>query len=558
MVQLHSEVVSGVRAFWVDSGRPTLTASLMFRRGIVDESLNTSGTTHLLEHLALHGRAKGALQVNGSVSLLHTQFDAHGPHEEVADFLRGITTWLAAPELSDVARESSVLRAEAAMRGPSDVLGALVNRYGARGPGLAGYAEPGLSRVHPDAVSRLAGEWFTTGNAVLFLDGPPTADLDLHLPAGSLRTTPVAVSCEETTGLPKMYVSRQGVTVSGVVRRSVPATFLGPALQKVMHDEFRGRDGGAYAPWSSYEAVDADHAVVLAGSDVSQQLLPHVVDRTLEILTRVATSDALTAVVPDLLAQARQAREDPYNAPMLAYRAALEHLRGQEPQSTEDLASEFDAVDADAVRSTVQEMRDSLLLGVDGDAAWADQMPRLEMPTRADGFRGRHFRSRDYPAHRDRLVIADDGIAVGQRSRWRGISRDEVEAVMTYPDGGREVIATDGWSVRVEPTLWRKGWEATRAVDRLTGEDRRLAAPTRDTARVPRPMSMVGQGRSLLVQLAAHPRAFGAAILVLWAAIMSALWIWGKDLPTFPVMVLVTAFAFAALKGLLGKDPAPG
>ena len=35
--------VDGVQAFWVDSGRPTLTASLITRQGMVDETLPTTG-----------------------------------------------------------------------------------------------------------------------------------------------------------------------------------------------------------------------------------------------------------------------------------------------------------------------------------------------------------------------------------------------------------------------------------------------------------------------------------------------------------------------------------
>ncbi|HET8768285.1 MAG TPA: hypothetical protein VFM86_13260, partial [Pedococcus sp.] len=74
MIELHRTEVDGVPAFWVDSGRPTLTAALVFRWGMVDETLPETGWTHLLEHLALHGRGGGALQVNGMVSLVHTRF----------------------------------------------------------------------------------------------------------------------------------------------------------------------------------------------------------------------------------------------------------------------------------------------------------------------------------------------------------------------------------------------------------------------------------------------------------------------------------------------------
>ena len=48
---LATMAVDGVRTFWVDSGRPTLAATLMFRVGAADETVATSGWLHLLEHL---------------------------------------------------------------------------------------------------------------------------------------------------------------------------------------------------------------------------------------------------------------------------------------------------------------------------------------------------------------------------------------------------------------------------------------------------------------------------------------------------------------------------
>ncbi|MFC7488961.1 hypothetical protein ACOCJ7_06260 [Knoellia sp. CPCC 206453] len=476
-----------------------------------------------------------------------TQFDAHGPRDAVVDFVGDLTRWIAAPDLAELSRESSVLKAEAAMRGSSDVRQAMLNRYGARGPGLAGYAEPGLARVSEEDVRLLASEWFTSGNAALLLDGPPPAGLALNLPEGPLRSIPAADPCEAQADLPKMYVTRQGITTSGVVARSTAATFLGPALHKLMHDEFRGRDGAAYAPWSVYEAVDADTAVVFAGSDVSAPLLSNVVDKTLEIMSRVATSDALSAVVPDLVAQARQANDDPYNALMVAYRAASDHLRGREPQSAEAVREELLVVDADAVRRVAQEMHNTLLLGVDGEAAWADQMPRQLMPTRAVAFAGSSYRSRNFPAIRDRLVIGDSGIALGRRAEWAGIARNDVEAVMAYPDGAREIVSTDGWSVRIEPTLWRRGGVAAREADALVDEERRLVAPPRTAEWVPQPMTPINNFRSWVGQLRWRYELGIALIVLSMALLFCAVWWWTGDFPVVGGLIFIGTASGAAI-----------
>src|SRR5437870_8151319 len=132
-------LVDDVPAFWVPSERPTLSASLVFRQGMVDESLSTSGWTHLLEHHALHDRESGTLGVNGSVGLLHCRFDFHGPSAEVARAVTEVSEWLAAPTFTGLEREKSVLAAETAYRGGSATALSLAWRTGARGPGSAAY-----------------------------------------------------------------------------------------------------------------------------------------------------------------------------------------------------------------------------------------------------------------------------------------------------------------------------------------------------------------------------------------------------------------------------------
>nr|WP_284289957.1 hypothetical protein [Angustibacter aerolatus] len=81
---LRRDEVDGVPTFWVPAEGP-LRASLVFRTGQADEPLPRRGLTHLVEHLALHGRDSVRRPVNGSVSLLHTRFDVMGEPDEVAE-----------------------------------------------------------------------------------------------------------------------------------------------------------------------------------------------------------------------------------------------------------------------------------------------------------------------------------------------------------------------------------------------------------------------------------------------------------------------------------------
>ncbi len=183
-MELSSGTVDGVQAFWVEAERPTVDASLVFRIGMADETLPTSGWLHLVEHLALHGRETPTLQVNGSEGLLETRFDLSGPPDEVCRAFEAITGWLADPRVDGLADEARVLRAESEWRGVGPVGRALQERYGTTGPGLVGYEEPGLTRVDEAALRELCARAFTRGNAALALSTAPPPGLRLLLPEG--------------------------------------------------------------------------------------------------------------------------------------------------------------------------------------------------------------------------------------------------------------------------------------------------------------------------------------------------------------------------------------
>lgn len=518
MSEVQVGEVDGVPAFWVDTGRPTLSAALVFRQGMVDESLPTTGWTHVLEHLALHGRGGGPLHVNGAVSLLHTRFDAHGPADRVGAVLAEVTRWLADPDFAELAREQSVLRAEAAMRGGNEVSLALLQRYGAKGPGLSTYAEPGLSRATPDALRELAATTFVAGNAVLVLDGPPPPTLTLSLPAGKLNPAPPAVPCADT--LPAAYLIGAGITLSGVVPRSVGATFLPHVLREVLTDQFRERDGGAYAPWSRYEPVDDEQALVVCGSDANAELLRTIAASGREQVQRLAAGDLPESLVPDIRDQIVQQVTDPYALVTLAYRAATDHLRGLPPLSLEEAVAEVEEVTtADVVTEAVR-FRDTMLVGIQGQAAWKRDIPMLAMPLDTERVQGSTHRSRNLPADRRTLRVGARRVQICDGREWRSIGVEKVAAMFAYPDGAREIVDSDGWSIKVEPTVWFRGRAAVHQLDVLVPGAKHIPMLERDAARVPRPMSAAARVRHAVGQLRKNPRAMLAVLGTLWLALV--------------------------------------
>lgn len=534
--------VNGVPAFWVNSGRPTLTASLIFRQGLVDETLATTGWTHLLEHLALHGRGAGPLHVNGAVSLLHTRFDAHGPADRVATTLTEVSRWLTDPDFTEMSREQSVLRAEAAMRGGGEGPLALLQRYGAKGPGLCAYAEPGLSRATTDELRDLAGRVFTTGNAVLFLDGPPPPALTLRLGDGALNPSPAAVPCMDT--LPAAYLIRAGITLSGVVPRSMGATFLPHMLREVLTEQFREKAGGAYAPWSQYEPVDDDHALVVAGSDANTELLRTIAATGRDEVARLASGQIADDLVANIRDQLLQQVQDPYALPTLAYRAATDHLRGQPPLTLQETLTEIAEVTAADVVAEAGRFQDTLLVGIAGKATWKKEIPMLAMPLDPQRLHAPGRRSRDFPADRRTLRVNAEGVQLCGAREYRTVRVQDLAGMFAYPDGAREVIDADGWTIKVEPTLWAKGPAITRQLDEIVPASLHIPMLARDADRIPQPLKVHARMREATAQLRRNPRAMLAILATVWVLLFGGYTL-GTGHP--PVGGLVATLAVGAV-----------
>jgi hypothetical protein len=475
MTVLHDTEVDGVRCFWVETGRPTLAALLRFRHGIADEPLPESGWTHMLEHMALEGRGGGSLHVNGSVSLIECQFDAHGPVDAVADHFDALTAWLSEPLMPTLDRERRVLRAETQYRGSTPAGRALGWRYGARGPGLVTYDEPGLSRATADRLRARANAIFTRGNAVLVLDGPPPAGLKITLPDGDLLPARPAVPCEDH--LPAAYNDGQGLAMSGVVQRSPAATLAAEVIQRQLTDELRHSEGGAYAPWATYERVDRDTAVLIAGSDIQAHLLESIVGRSLRIARGLAGSGPQADKLRDIRESRLQQMRDPYAALGIAMYAASSLFDGTEIRSFDDALAEVATVDADSIRQVMASFGRTLLLGVPDDAAWTDQLPVLNFPEESPRISGTTYRHADWPAVRERIVIGSTGIELSNRQTARAIDVEDIEALFLYDNGLRHAVRLDGYGLTVDPRLWARGEQAASHLERLVPPEKHLVLP---------------------------------------------------------------------------------
>src|SRR5215471_6172608 len=106
--------VDGVPTLWAAPGtvQGPLQACLIVGVGRSDETIVTSGITHIVEHLALQPLAGKPYACNGSVGTVATRFQVVGGSEEVAGFLGSVAGHLSRLPLDRLADEARVLQIE--------------------------------------------------------------------------------------------------------------------------------------------------------------------------------------------------------------------------------------------------------------------------------------------------------------------------------------------------------------------------------------------------------------------------------------------------------------
>lgn len=483
--ELRATEVDGVPVYWVP-GERRMRASLWFRAGLADGSLPTHGWLHLLEHLALHDRHSLRVPVNGHVSMLHSSFDVEGEPDDIAGFLQHVCRWLTAPDFRDLEHERRVLRAESATRASGAVGTHLLWRYGAQGPGLAGYDEFGLHTADADRLRWLAARAYTRANAVLALTGPPPAGLRLPLSEGSRWPIRDAVPCEQP--LPAGFGGPDGsVALSGVVPRSTAASAMLRALRRGLEGGFRHGSGVGYSGWSSYELVDAEHAMLTASMDILPEALSSVVSESTLVLRRLRDRGLDPAELrDDLDHELRRLMTEPAEH-WLPFMAARDVLLGRPPTDRDQLAAEVDNVTVDQVRQAALTMWDSLLLSVDPGGSGDPQLSWLTgpPPTRSVAS-GQRFKPIGSPVTKAALVVGGSAVHLETSVSESSASYDDLSALIAFPDGGRQLIRRDGYQLQIEPALWKGGQRAVAIVDASVPAAVRVPMPVREPVAIPR------------------------------------------------------------------------
>ncbi|OQR60257.1 peptidase M16 [Streptomyces maremycinicus] len=429
-----------------------ITAGLFFRVGRADETLATAGLTHLVEHLALHRLGLSDLHYNGATANAYTLFHVTGSEEEVVRYLNSVCAGLRDLPMERLETEKEILRTEAAGRGGGPQQQMPLWRYGAQGYGLSSYNELGTRSLTPDQVRRWAETRFTRDNAVLWITGEQVPDgLDLTLPQGTRFPAPAATSALPTT---PAYISGEDghVVLTSVLRRSTAASVFADVLGRALFQDLRQEGGYSYSAEADYTPRDAEFATLTAYADALPQKQDAVVGGFVDTFARLRAGRIEQSELDSVRAKLLKMYDTPDLAAAALPSYALSLLLGHRILTPEQHRAELNAVTTQDLREVAREAWGDALLQVPGRGVdWAGlTLAPQHSQAAVTGTRHRSLEDDEVT-----LVIGAEGVSLLTPRGPVTVRYDACAAMTTRPDGARVLTGHDGFSVTVEPTLYR-------------------------------------------------------------------------------------------------------
>ncbi|MFF3498662.1 M16 family metallopeptidase [Streptomyces sp. NPDC003247] len=482
---LSHTVVQGIPTLHAPSSGNEITAGLFFRVGRADETLATAGITHLVEHLALHRLGLSDLHHNGATANVYTLFHVTGGEEEVVSHLNSVCAGLRDLPMERLETEKEILRTEAAGRngGPHSQLP--LWRYGARGYGLSSYNELGTWSLTPDQVRDWARTRFTRDNAVLWItSGQVPEGLDLSLPEGRRFPAP-----EATCALPVTPAYIHGddghVVLTSVLRRSTAASVFADVLGRALFQDLRQEGGYSYSAEADYSPRDADFATLTAYADSLPQKQDAVTGGFVDTLARLRAGRIEQSELDSVRGKLLKMYDTPDLGAASLPSYALSLLLGHRVLSPDQHRAELNAVTIADLHAVAQEAWSTALLQVPGRGVdWAGATLAPQYSTSAvTGTRHQSLED-----ERITMVIGTEGVTLTTPKGPVTVRYDACAAMTARPDGARALTGHDGFSVNVEPTLYRSVTpERVAAIDAAVPAESVVRMPAREPENIPRP-----------------------------------------------------------------------
>ncbi|MGW7139616.1 M16 family metallopeptidase [Streptomyces xanthophaeus] len=475
--------VNGIRTLLAPRSGP-VTAGLLFRVGRADETLATSGITHLVEHLALHRHGLSDLHYNGSTSAAHTHFHVTGTPADVVEYLNGVCAALRDLPMDRLETEKEILRTEAAGRGRGPGHGMALWRYGSRSYGLTDYAEAGLHRITAHNVRDWAGTWFTAENAVLWITSDTLPEgLDLTLPTGTWHPAPEATSALPAT--PAYFQGDEGgLVLTSVLPRSTEAGLLTEVLGKELFRALRQKGGYSYTAAAEYCPRDTASATVIAYADALPEKQDAMVGAFVDVLAKLRAGRIEQADLDSVRTAALAQFDVPELAAAKLPAQAMNLLMRHRDLTVAEARAQIEAVTLADLQRVARELWAGALMqvprrGVD----WAGLT--AAPATSPDTVTGRRYTSLE---DRDlALLVAGDGVSLVGPGQQVTVRYAACSLMYVFPDGARHLVGHDGFTLTVEPTLHGITAAELAPLDAGVPPAAVVRMPPRDPARIPQP-----------------------------------------------------------------------
>lgn len=496
--------IGGLPAYVVDRPGP-VAAALVFRAGQADEPLARRGLTHLVEHLVL--TAKGRFEpASGYVDLLSTVLAVEGPPAEVSRRLREIAGMLASPPVERLDIERRVLAVEAGMEGSprEGVLLPLI--YGARGPGVAAFAELGLRDVRAGDVVEHAKTWFCHGNAALVVVGRVDGLEDLGLPPGPRR--PAAAPLLRTHQVLPAEVPQPGspLALGAPLPGSPAVAVLSEVLERRAWIALRHDRGLAYHVDCRAKRVGPEERLLMLTTDVEERDASAAAEALVHEVRRLARGELDDHELDDAISSLAEHVDRAEPATLLAASALGELLSGSSRLPAEILA-ELRTVTVEGVVRAADALSESMLLACPSGTS-SGSLPAVD-PSHGPAVTGRRHRRRRVSRHLDPfdVIVGGEGVsAVIDDERVITVRYAACVAAIRELDGGLTLVEESGNAVTVDPGDIQDGRDAVARIERaldprvVVALDERERRVEEGASRPLRPF-IVGEASELLAPL---------------------------------------------------------
>ena len=491
MANINWTKVDEVTTVWTEAPAP-IRAGLYFRTGRVDETLATSGQTHLIEHMSLSAVSDYQPQHNGLVGGVFTGFFTLGGPHEVSNFLARVCDALGSLPGDRLDEEKQILAAESAARQYDSRTNMLTWRYGASGYGLIGLPELGLQKVTLEQLRNYAAQRFTSENAILWLSGPLPDDLRLGLPHGTKLPIPPITPIPRA--LPGWFGDDRcgGIAVGATVPRIFAATIFCEIASKRLLKRLRLDQAISYAPSVFYEPLNADtaHLVLYADSETAHRVeLVNIFGEIFEGLGDIEDAEVEAARSKIIEHQLGSLAPSPADISVLeVQRAAMDWIMGGKFEPLETFSAQYRSVTAGDIAKLVGDMQTTAMFVLPAEVPVLPCFGRRLSVSKGPAVNGQTVINLDAPIIQEQLVYGPNGVSyLWPNGSHSTVRYSDLAAVLCYKDGGIRLIGTDAATIMIEPTIWRDGQSICLNICKQVPAQLLIDQPARPENIIPKP-----------------------------------------------------------------------